>query len=92
MTWNNADNFWSIIKDQSTDFNYYSKRCILSVIYTKTLIFWVDDQSENNKLTEEYLKQQISNTLKIGKCKKKIVTGIENIAKLPFIRLLTKNF
>ena len=92
LTWHNADNFWNMINDKSTDFNYYTKRGILSVIYIKTLNFWVDDQSENLKNTQEYLENQMANTLKIGKCKKKIVTGIENIAKLPFIRLLTKKF
>lgn len=86
--WQISDNFWKIIHDKSTDYNWYTKRLILSCIFFRTLLYWLNDSSENNINTELFLTNQIEKFLLFGKLKNKI-SNIK-ISNLPFIRLLNK--
>ncbi|MEM9810919.1 MAG: COQ9 family protein, partial [Pseudomonadota bacterium] len=45
LAWKTADSMWRAIGDPSTDFNFYTKRMSLSVIYTATLTRWFADQN-----------------------------------------------
>ena len=45
--YNIVDQIWFIAKDESTDFNFYSKRLILSAIYIRTMIFWLKTDRKN---------------------------------------------
>ncbi|AIL64980.1 hypothetical protein NOVO_02945 [Rickettsiales bacterium Ac37b] len=83
--WRTVDNIWFVCKDQSTDFNYYTKRLILSGVYSSTLLHWVNDFSENQIETMEFLERRINDALKIGTFKHSLKNKIQNI---PFLRLL----
>jgi len=37
----NSDFIWSLAGDNSNDFNYYSKRGLLSIVYLSILIYWL---------------------------------------------------
>ena len=86
MLWKTADNFWHHIGDDSTDFNYYSKRFLLSCVYSRSLLYWLSDESEEYNDTKLFVEKRITEVLKIGGLKRKF----EKIKKLPFIRLLFK--
>ena len=45
--------------DQSIDLSYYSKRMCLTLIYTRTELFLMFDNSKDNEETWKFLKQQI---------------------------------
>ncbi|MFV9875317.1 MAG: COQ9 family protein [Rickettsiales endosymbiont of Dermacentor nuttalli] len=85
--WRTADNIWVICKDQSADFNYYTKRLILSGVYSSTLLYWINDYSDNQIETMHFLQRRINDALKISKFKYSLKNTIQNI---PFIRLLNK--
>ena len=36
-----VDQIWFLAGDNSTDFNYYTKRAILAKIYSSTLLYWI---------------------------------------------------
>ena len=72
------DNIWFVAGDDSSDFNYYTKRLILAGIYTSVLLFWLNDDSKDLKKTENFLKKQLKKTLFIGKIKKSIINFSEN--------------
>ncbi|PPR42813.1 MAG: hypothetical protein CFH21_01002 [Alphaproteobacteria bacterium MarineAlpha5_Bin11] len=65
-----VDNIWYIAGDRSTDFNYYTKRLILSKIYSSTIIYWLNDESKSIEKTEKFLLKQIKNTSIFPKIKK----------------------
>jgi ubiquinone biosynthesis protein COQ9 len=67
-----SDKFWNLIEDTSVDFNFYTKRFILMSVIVPTILFWVDDYSDNNLNTNEYIKKCFSRSMKIGKIKNKI--------------------
>ena len=66
-----ADEIWFLSGDNSTDFNFYSKRLILMNIYVATFSFFVFDKSKGLKKTEEFLNKQIKLVLSFGKIKRK---------------------
>ena len=99
-----VDLIWYEIGDKSTDFNFYTKRAILSKVYIRTLKYFIDDNSENNNKTLDFLDRQVERVMKFaafkaqakGFCNKisnlkesfKGKSPKELIKKLPFFRLI----
>ena len=50
-----VDLIWYAAGDQSTDFNYYSKRMLLAGVYTTTLLYWLSDHSDETADTWQFL-------------------------------------
>lgn len=54
---------WYGIYDQSTDFNYYTKRAILAGVYLSTMLFFINDYSEGFADTLSFLDRHINNVM-----------------------------
>jgi ubiquinone biosynthesis protein COQ9 len=81
-----VDNMWHGIGDTSVDFNFYSKRALLAGVVSSTVLFWLQDESEEYVATWAFLDRRINDVMKIQKTKARLgnITG-----KLPFVgRLL----
>lgn len=63
---------WYGIHDQSTDFNYYTKRAILAGVYLSAIIFFVRDYSENFEDTMAFLDKRINNVMTFQKLKTRV--------------------
>lgn len=75
-----ADAIWRGIGDASTDFNYYSKRLLLSGVIAATLLYWFADESEDAADTWAFLDRRIENVMSIEKAK----AGLQDFAaRLP---------
>lgn len=66
-----VDAMWHAAGDQSTDFNFYTKRILLSKVYMSTMYVWLDDHSDNLEETEAFLHRRISDVMQIEKLKAK---------------------
>lgn len=73
-----VDAMWHAAGDTSTDFNFYTKRLLLSKVYTTTLYVWLDDQTPDLSETEAFLRRRIENVMQIEKFKAK---AKENLGK-----------
>ena len=67
--WNSADKIWISIGDKSNDLNWYSKRLILSSIYSAVMIFWIEDNSEHFLETKDFIKRRITDVMAIERVK-----------------------
>jgi len=72
--YNSVDQIWFIAGDSSTDFNFYTKRLILSGIYSRVILFFFNNnnQVELENILDESLKRvskipEIKSKLKIFK-------------------------
>ncbi|WDI31440.1 COQ9 family protein [Hyphococcus flavus] len=72
LSWSTADTIWRGLGDKSTDFNYYSKRGILTGVWTCTFARWLADDSEEENATRAFLDARIENVMQIEKAKAKI--------------------
>jgi len=64
-----VDNIWYAIGDNSTDFNFYSKRLTLAAVYSATLRMWLDDNSPGCEATWQFLDRRIEDVMKFEKAK-----------------------
>ena len=67
MLWHTVDLVWNMAGDMSTDHNIYTKRGLLSGVYTATLIHWLADKTEDHESTWAFLERRIENVLLFGK-------------------------
>ena len=67
--WRSADRMWRLAGDTATDYNHYTKRLILSGVYTSTLMVWLDDQSEGWSETVAFLDRRLQNVMQFEKWK-----------------------
>jgi len=69
-TWKSMNLIWRTAgNDKSTDFNYYTKRGLLTGVYWATLLYWLSDESTNYESTHDFLNRKL---ILIGKVAKKI--------------------
>lgn len=66
-----VDTIWYGAGDNSTDFNFYTKRLLLAGVYSSTLIYWLDDKSMGKENTWAFLDRRIENVMKIEKAKQR---------------------
>ena len=67
MVYRTVDTIWWLAGDQATDFNFYTKRMLLAVVYGNVVRSWMHDDSEENNKSWELLDAQIENIMKIQK-------------------------
>ena len=67
--WRTADLMWRIAGDTSSDFNHYTKRMTLGVVYGSTLLVWLDDESEAWVETAAFLDRRIDEVMRFEKFK-----------------------
>jgi len=81
ITHTTVDNIWYMAGDRAADFNYYTKRGLLGSVYAATVLYWLDDESENNQDTWAFLAKRIDDVLKIPPMKAKLENAIEGFLK-----------
>lgn len=81
--WRSCDIIWKYAGDKSIDFNYYSKRTLLSAVYIPSFHFYKKDNSLDYIETEEFIKSALERVIKIFSIKSKLPKA-ENI---PILRL-----
>lgn len=72
LIWGTADVIWASLGDPSDDFNWYSKRAVLSAVYSSTLLYWFGDESDGAQETWEFLDRRIENVMQFEKTKAQI--------------------
>lgn len=91
MLWKTSDDFWYKAGDISTDYNYYTKRFLLSCVYSSSLLHWLSDDSKGNDSNSSFVTKEIAKILKLGNIKGHFEKINEKISKIPFLRLIIKN-
>lgn len=67
-----ADAMWRAIDDPSTDFNYYSKRAILTGVYLSTAGVWLNDDDPDQSRSWAFLDARIENVMQFEKLKRTV--------------------
>ena len=55
-----GDAVWHAAGDESADFSWYTKRLMLTVVYSATLLFWLRDTSEDDADTLAFLDRRLA--------------------------------
>lgn len=78
-----VDAIWKAAGDTATDYNFYTKRGLLAAVYTSTLLFWLNDTSEDYAETWAFLDRRIQNVMQIPKLTGRLKEAGEKL-KNPF--------
>ena len=89
--WKTSDIIWKLAGDQSTDFNHYTKRILLSWVYLTTFICWTKDRDKNFQETKLFLDRRINEVLLFGKTSRKLKESISSLQFTEKILDLIKN-
>jgi len=89
LAWRTADTVWRGLNDKSTDFNYYSKRGILTGVWTSVFARWLADDSVDQASTNAFLDARIENVMQIEKAKARVKKlGLDPKAPIEFLARL----
>lgn len=70
--WGTADLIWNVCGDTATDYNWYTKRAILSGVYSSTVLYWLGDQDPYSQPTWDFLDRRIENVMQFEKAKAQV--------------------
>ena len=79
-----VDAIWYAAGDTATDFNFYTKRSLLAAVYTPTVLYWLNDRSDEAADTRAFLERRLAQVMKLPrlgeelrKAAKRITTPFE---------------
>ena len=78
--YNTVDVIWRAAGDTSTDFNFYTKRGLLAAVYASTVLFWLDDRSEDCAATWAFLDRRIAEVMQFPQVRARVA---EKFKRLP---------
>jgi ubiquinone biosynthesis protein COQ9 len=61
------DAIWHAAGDRSANFSWYTKRAILTAVYSATMLYWLRDTSEDDADTLAFLDRRLAGVGRIGR-------------------------
>ena len=72
LIWNTADLIWRLLGDTSRDYNWYTKRAILTGVYGASVLYWLGDRSEDGADTRAFIDRRIADVMRLETVKAQI--------------------
>lgn len=79
-----SDTIWKSINDQSTDFNYYTKRLTLAKIIIQTFNVFLKDDNDDLARTKIFIDEKIAAVMKFEKLKAQVRNYKNNLQEKAF--------
>jgi ubiquinone biosynthesis protein COQ9 len=89
LLYETVDTLWRAAGDESTDFNFYTKRGLLAGVYAATMLYWLDDRSPGATASEDFLARRLAEVLAIPRMKN-VFTRLPNPFR--FLRAIRPRF
>ena len=67
LLYQTVNTIWYYAGDTSTDYNFYTKRALLSWVYSTTFLYWLKDDSEEFEKTWDFLDKRVKEVLSLPK-------------------------
>jgi ubiquinone biosynthesis protein COQ9 len=74
LLYRTTDAIWYAAGDTATDFNFYSKRALLAGVFSSTLLYWLNDRSEGDQATWDFLDRRIADVMRFEKLKARVTS------------------
>src|SRR5690349_5919922 len=71
-----VDAMWHAAGDRSADFSWYTKRAILTAVYSATLLFWLRDTSDDDADTRAFLARRMQGTGRLLRVRRRAETWL----------------
>lgn len=84
VTWRTADCIWNYCQDTSLDYNYYTKRTTLGLIYVLSCLYYIKDDSAGHQNTDLFIARLLAQINNIKYIKAQLKRFVQD---LPWLRL-----
>ncbi|AFC70977.1 COQ9 family protein [Rickettsia australis] len=85
VAFRSCDAIWRYTGDKSLDFNYYTKRGLLLSVYIPSILFYIQDESENYIETDQFIDTAVENIVNTFSQMKKLLDP----SNIPIVRMFT---
>ena len=75
-----VDSIWHAAGDGSADFSWYTKRAILAGVYGSTLLYWLNDGSDDDAPTLAFLDRRLAGVGRIGGMRRQLGAAMRRMA------------
>jgi ubiquinone biosynthesis protein COQ9 len=72
LTYETVNTMWYAAGDNATDFNFYTKRALLTGVYMSAILYWLADESEGAEDTWAFVDRRIRDVMVIPKVQKRL--------------------
>lgn len=72
LLYRTVDAIWHMAGDTATDWNFYSKRGLLAGVFGATVLYWLNDRSEDYADSWDFLDRRLRNVASFGKATGKL--------------------
>lgn len=81
LLYRTVDAIWHAAGDTSTDWNFYSKRGLLAGVFGSTVLYWLNDRSEGDTDTLDFLDRRLRDVASFGKATAKFKGRLKGFPK-----------
>ena len=67
LLWGTVDQIWQSIGVEDKGVTYYTRRGSLAAIYSATLMFWLQDESDDLSAAADFLDRRLADQMRFGK-------------------------
>jgi ubiquinone biosynthesis protein COQ9 len=86
LVYETVDGIWYAAGDTATDFSFYTKRATLAGVYAATLLYWLEDRSEDFAETRAFIDRRFADVARLGEARERLDSALQRLPN-PF-RLL----
>jgi ubiquinone biosynthesis protein COQ9 len=79
LLYETVDGLWYAAGDASTDFSFYTKRATLAGVYTATLLYWLEDRSEDFAETRAFIDRRLADVARLGKARERLEAALDRL-------------
>lgn len=72
LLYRTVDAIWHAAGDNATDWNFYSKRGLLAGVFSATVLYWLNDRSEDSADSWDFLDRRLRDVAAFGKATGKL--------------------
>ncbi len=77
--YNTVDAMWRASGDVSTDYNFYTKRGLLAGVLSAATLYWMNDASEGQTDTRQFLDRRISEVMQVPQAMGRVRAFLESL-------------
>jgi ubiquinone biosynthesis protein COQ9 len=71
-----VDTIWHVAGDRTADFSWYTKRAILTGVYSATLLIWLRDDSEEDTATLAFLDRRLAGVARLHRARRRLTNRL----------------
>lgn len=74
-----VDAVWALAGDRSHDFSWYTRRATLGAVYSATVLFWLEDESEDGAETRAFLRRRLGDVGRVIGARKRLTGWLASL-------------